>query len=154
MKTPKQNPGNSNYKGVNENDPNKGFGKQQTPGTPGSQAPGSVKGQQGQKDQGTSSYGQQTSGEFGQTPEARKGDISEKGVGIGQQDPKERKQEFSSSEKQVGRSSDLDKLNDPDKTKGPERKDIDPVAKQQKGLSTDEGYGEQGLNHEKDMPQK
>lgn len=97
---------------------------------------GKAPGQSG-KDQGSSSFGQQTGGNYGQTPDARKGSISDKGSLSGQKEGRVPSNERD-DQQQKQQDKDLEKLRDPDKTKGPERSDIDPVSRQHKGLSDDQ----------------
>lgn len=79
------------------------------------------------KGQGSSSYGQQTGGDYGQTPDARKGDIG--GRKEEQEPRKEGRAEWAGTQRRNQEMGhDLDKLTDPDHTKGPQRSDIDPVA--------------------------
>ncbi len=84
--------------------------------------------------QGSSSYGQQTGGNYGKTPDARKGNVSGNSSISGQQEgqhPRNEKLEDKPVQK------DLEKLTDPDHTKGPERSDIDPVSKQNQSKDQD-----------------
>ncbi|MES2630094.1 MAG: hypothetical protein V4616_14110 [Bacteroidota bacterium] len=143
MKDQNQNPGqdSKNQAGTGQ------FGQKNPQSSPTSgSTPGKSPAQSVNKDQQqkTPSYGQQTHGQYGQTPDAGKGSVAGKGSThqgstlSGQKEGRVPQNEKADDFQRNQQDKDLEKLTDPDKTKGPERGDIDPVAKQNKGLNTSE----------------